>query len=158
MTTLNNAYEIGDSGATIATFTNIDLDKQWILDIAVDVSLWYIPTIRQAIITNESEQTIYWITKGELTGADGSTTLFSSPKAGGSPLSISPKQNGYFSLDGEFSEAFNVTVTNSAVTLSDVEIKILHEDETRLYHFNLNNTCFEAVNTIQVSSISQTVY
>jgi len=143
----------------INTFNNQNTEPQWILDIGGVCSLWYHADIRQVVVVNNSDaDSLEWMGSGEVIGSDGTPTLFSFPQPNGSLLTILPLALAYFSLDGNYSQAFSPTVTNAFVTLKDVEIKVVHEETVSLYHFNINNTCLETVNTIQVSPISETNY
>lgn len=153
-----NAKYILASGAYIRTFDNTDTAAQWMMDVGAGLSLWYSPEKQQVELFNEGDYTLYWLCSGELTPNTGVPQLFLLPQPGETLGLILPQSYTYFSETGKYDALFSPTVTNTSVTLKDIEIKFYNGESTRLYHFNLNNTCLETVNTVQVSPVNMTVY
>lgn len=160
---IDNSKYIQADGSYIRTFDNSATDPQFLVEIigGSGIGLWYYPTLRQVVLRNQSGNNIQWMASGQISDANGSLSEFSFPIAAtpSNPLiSIFSMQEGYFSFSGQYDADFSATVTNSFITLKDVEIKYVNAQTIYLYHFDLNNTCLESVNTIQISPISQTIY
>ena len=155
----NSKYILKD-GSYIRTFNNTSTDPQWLTDIigGSAIGLWYYPTLRQVVLRNESINNISWLGSGKVAYANGQTVDFAFPATNSPLITVLTMKEGYFSFNGEYDANFSATVTNSFVRLKDVEIKYLVAELTHIYHFDLNNTCLENVNTVQISPISMTAY
>ncbi len=151
---------------TIITYDNVDQQPQFIMNVGASVELWYLPAIRQIVLKNMGINPCEWIYSGEATTQFSAPQLFFTPLVGKTPPLLLPNQNqesgnivyGYFSTDGEYNDRYSATETNGSITLKDVQVRYTEDDLTRLFHFNCNNTCFESVNTVQISPISETNY
>lgn len=158
--TSSDRYVPATEGIYERTFNNKTTEPIWLLEIAEGVDLYYYPEIRQVVVENKSTVEVEWIYSGFVSTGSGVAipSGFVTPRVGADPILIKSGETGFFSGTGAYSIAYSANLNNGSITLKDVQVRMGGEQFPRLYHFNLNNTCFGTANTVQVSPITMTAY